>query len=186
MMHFGALIALLGAAGAVLTSVRLAGNAYNETGRQILRGLRKVLGGETDAFIIDYGRGCGVGFNFTSMMMALAWDAGEWCRIYRVDELLGVELVVDGQVVGWAFAKGQLWSADEQAPAEQQVMLRHMLDDPHHPHFMLELWSAAQEGDETIPDAATALEKGNRWLEGMAALMAAVRRREPPQIAQAA
>jgi hypothetical protein len=40
---------------------------------------------------------------------------------------------------------------------------------------MLELWNVDQEEDETIPDAQTAVEQGNRWLEGMAALMAAAR-----------
>jgi hypothetical protein len=85
--------------------------------------------------------------------------------------------MVDGKVEGWSFAKGRLWAADEQITAEKQVTLRHLLNDPHHPDFMLELWSAAREQDDTIPDARTAIEKGNRWLEGMAALMATIQRR---------
>ena len=134
--------------------------------------------GPVEAFIIDYGHGSGVGFNFTNMMMAVAWDAGQWCRLYSLDELLGVELVVDGRVEGWAFAKGQLWAADEEKPGEKHVALRHMFDDPHNPDFILELWNADREDeDETIPDSRTAVEKGNRWLEGMAALMATIRRR---------
>jgi hypothetical protein len=177
MTQLAPLLALIAAAAVLLAALRLVANAYNETGRQILRGLRKVLKGAVEAFIIDYGHGSGVGFNFTSMMMAVAWDAGEWCRVYSVDELLGVELMVDGRAEGWAFAKGRLWSADEQMSAERQVALRHVFDDPHHPDFMLELWSTEREQDDTIPDARTAIEKGNRWLEGMAALMATIQRR---------
>lgn len=186
MTQLGALLALAAAIAVLLTGLRLATNAYNETGRQILRGLRKVLKGPVEAFIIDYGHGCGVGFNFTSMMMAVAWDAGEWCRLYGVEELLGVELVVDGRVEGWAFAKGQLWAADEEKAGEEHVALRHLFDDPHNPDFVLELWNAGrEEDDESIPDARTAVEKGNRWLEGMAALMATIRRRRH-EIEQAA
>jgi hypothetical protein len=176
MAQLGAFLALACAAAVLLTGLRRVANAYNETGRKILRGLRKVLEGEVHAFLIDYGRGCGVGFNFTSMMMAVAWSAGEWCRIYRIDEMTGVELMVDDRRAGWAFADHSMRLVDGQTRAEGQVSLRHMFDDPHHPHFMLELWNVDQEEDETIPDAQTAVEQGNRWLEGMAALMAAARR----------
>jgi hypothetical protein len=41
---------------------------------------------------------------------------------------------------------------------------------------VLELWNVERDGDETIPDASTAVEQGNRWLEGMAGLMTAARR----------
>lgn len=177
MTQLGACLLLVAAAAVLLTGLRLAANAYNEPGRQIFRGLRKVLQGEIHAFVIDYGGGRGVGFNFNTMMMATTWDAGAWCLPYRVEELLGVELVVDDRVEGWAFAKGQLWAADADAAADKQVTLRHLFDDPHHPHFALELWSAARAADEAIPDARTAVDKGNRWLEGMAALMTTVRKR---------
>jgi hypothetical protein len=176
MAHPGALFALMGAVAVLSIGVRLIADAYNETGRRILRGLRKVLGGDLQAFIIDYGRGCGIGFNFASCTIAAAWDVGAWCRLYRIDELAGVELLVDGQVAGWAFADRQAWTADEALPAEKHVVLRHMFDDPRHPQFMLELWSAERETDDAIPDVATAIEKGNSWLDGMAALMSTVRR----------
>lgn len=176
MAHPGALLALMGALAVLSIGARLTADAYNETGRQILRGLRKVLQGDLPAFIIDYGRGCGIGFNFASSMMAVAWDAGGWCRLYRIDELAGVELLVDGQVAGWAFADRQAWAADEGLAAEKHVVLRHMFDDPRHPQFMLELWNAEREADDAIPDVATAIEKGNDWLDGMAALMSTARR----------
>lgn len=176
MTHLAACLVFVAGAFVFLAGLRVAANAYNETGRQILRGLRKVLEGEVDAFVIDYGRSCGVGFNFTSMTVALAWDAGAWCMVYGVEEMLGVELMVDDRVEGWAYAEGQLWPADRQTRADRQVVLRHLFDDPHRPHFLLELWNAERDADDTIPDAATAVENGARWLEGMAALMTAVRR----------
>lgn len=176
MAQLGALLALVCASAVLLTGLRRVAKAYNEPGRRILRGLRKVLEGDIHAFLIDYAHGCGVGFNFTSMMMAVAWSAGEWCRIYRIDEMTGVELMVDERRAGWAFADHSMRLVDGQTHAEGQVSLRHLFDDPHHPDFMLELWNVDQEEDETIPDAMTALEQGNRWLEGMAALMSAARR----------
>lgn len=177
MTNFGALFALVSLAAGAAFGVRLWAKAYNETGRRILRSLRKVLKGETDAFIIDYGRSCGVGFNFTSMTVAVAWDAGDWCLVYGIDELAGVELSVDHKVEGWAFSQGKPWAADPEQPVESRVVLRHLFDDPRHPDFVLELWSAEGERDDTIPDARTAIEKANAWLDGMAALMATVRRR---------
>jgi len=178
MAQLGALLALVGAAAiaVLVTSLRRAAKVYNETGRRILRGLRKVLEGDVEAFLIDYRRGCGVGFNFNNMMMAVAWDSGAWCRLYRIDELRGVELMADDRVAGWAVAGKPLRPAEAQAHADHQVTLRHLFDDPHHPQFMLELWHADGGEDETIPNAATALSEGNRWLEGMSALMAAVPR----------
>jgi hypothetical protein len=166
MTHLGAFLALAfaAAAGLLLAGVGSVASAYNEKGRQILRGLRNVLQGELEAYLIDYGHGRGIGFNFAAMTMAVAWRAGEWCLVYRLEELLGVELIVDDWATGWAFAKDHLKTADPLAGAKERIGLRLVFADPQYADFELELWSAELAGDSTAPDAAEAIELGDRWL----------------------
>jgi hypothetical protein len=163
MTQLGPFLLLIGVAAVALAGLGAAVGWYNEEGRRIRRGLRHVLKGETHALIIAYGRGRGAGFNFTSNSMAVAWDTGEWCLIYRIDELIGVELVIDGQVAGRAFRGEQRRPVDVLGGAEQLVSLRLVFDDPQHADFILELWNAAAKRRPVL-DAAEAVEEGNRWL----------------------
>jgi hypothetical protein len=163
MTQLGPFLLLIGVAAVALAGLGAVVGWYNEEGRRIRRGLRLVLKGETHALIIAYGRGRGAGFNFTSNTMAVAWDAGEWCLIYRIDELIGVELIIDGQVAGRAFRGEQRRPVDVLGGAEQQVSLRLVFDDPQHADFILELWSAAAKRRPVL-DANEAVEEGNRWL----------------------
>jgi hypothetical protein len=159
--HFLVLIGLIAVALAALGAVV---GWYNEQGRRIRRGLQKVLNGDTHALIIAPSRGRGAGFNFTSNTMGVAWDAGGWCLIYRIDELLGVELIVDGQVAARAYRGEPRRPLDVLGGAEQQVALRLVFDDLQYPDFHLELWSAEQAARRGEFTAAEAVEEGNRWL----------------------
>jgi hypothetical protein len=163
MTELGPFLLLICVAAVALAGLGAAVGWYNEEGRRIRRGLRHVLKGETHALIIAYGRGRGAGFNFTSSTMAVAWDAGEWCLIYRIDELIGVELIIDGQVAGRAFRGEQRRPVDVLGGAEKQVSLRLVFDDPQHADFILELWGSATKRRPVL-DAAEAVEEGNRWL----------------------
>src|SRR5438093_2677155 len=98
MTQLGPFAVLIGVIAVLLAALGAVVAWWNEEGRRIRRGLRKVLRGDTHALIIAPGKGRGAGFNFTSNMMAVAWDAGGWCLVYRIDEMLGAELVIDGQV----------------------------------------------------------------------------------------
>jgi hypothetical protein len=189
MTQLGPFLVLIVAVAIALAALGTAVGWYNEEGRRIRRGLRKVLKGDTHALIIAHGRGRGAGFNFTSNMMAVAWDSGAWCLIYRIDELLGVELIVDGQVAGRAFRGEARRPVDVLGGAEKQVTLRLVFDDPQHADFILELWNAARPR-RPLQDAADAVEEGNRWLariesvfrrksQAMAARVAAPAREEP-------
>lgn len=177
MTQLGPFLVLIGVAAVALAALGGAVAWYNEEGRRIRRGLRRVLRGEVHAEIIAYGRGRGAGFNFTSNTMAVAWDAGAWCLIYRMDELLGVELIVDGQVAARAFRGEPRRPLDVLGGAENQVALRLVFDDPQYADFLLELWSAARP-NRRGPDANDAVEEGNRWL---ARVESVFRRKQGPQ-----
>jgi len=163
MTQLGPFLVLLVVAAVALAALGGAVAWYNEEGRRIRRGLRRVLGGENHAEIIAHGRGRGAGFNFTSNTMAVAWDAGAWCLVYKMDELQGVELIVDGQVCARAYRGEARRPLDMLGGAEKHVSLRLVFDDPRYPDFVLELWSAAR-ASRRGPDANDAVQEGNRWL----------------------
>jgi hypothetical protein len=96
------LLLLVGLAGVAVT---LAGSAYiwfMDEARRLRRALKKVLGAAPDAAILALGRGTGAGFTFNTNLAAVAWDSGAWCLVYRIDELIGAEIIVDGTVVARA------------------------------------------------------------------------------------
>lgn len=165
------LLALLGVAGIVVTLLAGFARWYNDEGRRVRRGLKTILRGDTHGLLVARGRGRGVGFNFTSNQVAVAWDAGAWGLIYRLDELEGAEAIVDGQVLGRARRGEQRRALDILGGAEQRVALRLIFDDATHPDFVLDLWLPEDEGrrDELPPDEAIA--EANRWLARIEALL---------------
>jgi hypothetical protein len=165
------LLALLGVAGIVVTLLAGVARWYNDEGRRVRRGLKTMLRGDTHGLLVARGRGRGVGFNFTSNQVAVAWDAGAWGLIYRLDELEGAEAIVDGQVLGRARRGEQRRALDILGGAEQRVALRLIFDDATHPDFVLDLWLPEDEGrrDELPPDEAIA--EANRWLARIEALL---------------
>lgn len=179
MTQLGPFLVLIGVAAVVLAALGGMVAWYNEEGRRIRRGLRRVLKGDTHALIIAQGRGRGAGFNFTSNKMAVAWDSGAWCLIYQIDELQGVELVVDGQVAARVYRGEARRPLDVLGGAENQVSLRLVFDDPQHADFILDLWSAYRAARRGEPTAADAVEEGNRWL----ARVESIFRRKPTAVA---
>jgi hypothetical protein len=162
-------MAQLGAILAVSVALLLAAGAsaarfYNEKGHLMLRGLRKVLGGQVEAHLIDRARGRAIGFNFAKDMMAVTWNAGEWCLVYRIEELRGAELIVDGWVTGWAFADEPRSSSDVRAGAKEHVVLQLTFEDARYVDFQLELWSRNMASESTASGGLNAIELGNRWL----------------------
>jgi hypothetical protein len=164
MTQLGHFLVLIGVIAVALAAMGAVVGWYNEQGRRIRRGLRHVLKGDTHALIIAPGRGRGAGFNFTSNVMAVAWDTGGWCLVYRMDEMLGVELIIDGQVAARAYRGEPRRPLEVLGGAERQVALRLVFDDLQHPDFHLELWSAEHAHRRGEYTAAEAVEEGNRWL----------------------
>lgn len=131
--------------------------------RRIRRGLKHVLGAAPHNLLIAPGRGRGVGTNFTSGQVAVAWDAGAWCLIYRLEELIGAELIIDGRVEARA-QRGQERRPLDRVEADRQVRLRLVFDDPRHPDFVLDLWIAEDEGRKTALAPDEAVQEANRWI----------------------
>lgn len=171
------LLLSLGLASVALT---LAGGGYiwsmNET-RRLRRSLARVLGERAHAELIAHGRGKAIGFNFSTNQMAVCWDAGGWCLIYRLEELIGAELVVDGRVLARVHRGEARRALDITTGADTQVRLRLIFDDAAHPDFVMDLWLTQDEGRRGAMSAAEAVQEANRWL----ARVEAVLRRPTPR-----
>ena len=103
-----------------------------------------MLKGDVHGYLVALGRGCGVGSNFTSNQVAVVWDAGAWGFVYSLDELMGAEVIVDGQVVGRVH-RGEARRALDAFDAAERVALRLVFDDPGQPDFILDLWLPEDE-----------------------------------------
>jgi hypothetical protein len=173
MAHLSILPVLIGAFAVVLAALALGGSWYNDEARRIRRGLGKVIRGEVHALLLDHGRDRGAGFNFADGVMAVAWDAGAWCLVYRIEELLGLELIVDGRVVRRSSPGEPRPRPEALGRARKRVELRLLFDDPKYADFVLELWGA---GRGASPTAGQAIEAGVDWL---ARIEPVLRRRRP-------
>ena len=177
------LLLLVALAGAGVT---LAGSLalwlWDET-RRTRRALTRVLGAEVEIMIMARGRGRGAGVSFVTNLCAVAWDAGAWCLVYGIDELMGAELIIDGQVVGRAY-RGEPRRALEQLVTDaSRVTLRLIFDDPHHPDFDLDLWVAGDERRRAGASPADAVQEANSWLARAEAIL---RRPMAPKVATTA
>lgn len=149
------------------SAVTFAGSAaiwFMDEDRRIRRALRHVLKGAPETVIVAKGRGRGAGFNFSTNQAAVAWDSGAWCLIYRIDELMGAELSVDGQVIGRVFRGEPRRAIDQIVQQAAQVTLKLIFDDPRHPDFELDLWLEGDQQRRETRSPADAIQEANRWL----------------------
>ncbi|MDO9337272.1 MAG: hypothetical protein Q7T61_12785 [Caulobacter sp.] len=144
--------------------------ATNEE-RRIGAALKRVLGGPSEATLIARGRGRGAGLSVTTGLFATAWDKGDWCMVYRLEEVTGAELLIDGEVAARVF-RGETRKALDRVPATaREVTLRLVFDDPRYPDFDLELWTAGDETRREAPTAAACAQAANQWLARVEAIV---------------
>jgi hypothetical protein len=158
------LLLLVTLSASAVTFVGSAAIWFMDEERRIRRALRHVLKGPPETVIVAKGRGRGAGFNFTTNQAAVAWDSGAWCLIYRIDELMGAELSVDGQVIGRVFRGEQRRAIDQIVQQAAQVTLKLIFDDPRHPDFELDLWLEGDQQRRESRSPADAIQEANRWL----------------------
>lgn len=165
------------------TAVTFAGSAaiwFMDEERRIRRAFRHVLKLPADAVIVANGRG--VGFNFARNLAAVAWDQGAWCLVYRIDELVGAELIVDGEVRARAYRGEARRALERTTPGAGQITLRLVFDDARYPDFEIAMWSPGDEARRRAPSPAEAIQEANRWIARVEAIL---RRAAPPRPAAA-
>lgn len=178
MSELARLLLFVAIAGSAVTFLGSLAIWYGDEDRRIRRALRHVLKSDPEGFVVARGRGRGAGFSFSTNLLAVAWDRGAWCLVYRLDELTGAELVVDGQVMGRVFRGEGRRAIDHVAPQAQSVVLRLVFDDPRHPDFALELWAPGDEQRRESRSPGELMQEANRWLARCEAI---VRRPLPPR-----
>ncbi|WP_304170610.1 hypothetical protein [Phenylobacterium aquaticum] len=171
MSEIARLLLMVALAGTAVTFFGSAAIWYMDETRRILRSLRKVLQADPEAMVVARGRGRGAGFSFTTGLAAVTWDSGAWCLIYRIDELAGAEMIVDGQVLARAFRNEPRRALDQVVGHASRVTLRLVFDDPHHPDFDLDLWVAGDEQRRAGGSPAEAVSEANRWLARAEAIL---------------
>lgn len=165
------LLTLLALAGGALTLLGAAVVWFLEEGRRIRRTLTQALGTTPQPLLIARGRGAGVGFDLPHNRLSVTWDKGGWRLDYGLDELMGVELIVDRQVVARAFRGESRKPLDQLADPQERVRLRFVFDEPMHPDFELDLWRPDDVGRRGRLDADEALHEANRWMARMESLL---------------
>lgn len=181
MSELARLLLFVAIAGSAVTFLGSLAIWYGDEDRRIRRALRHVLKAEPEGLILARGRGRGAGFSFSTNLLAVAWDRGAWCLIYRLDELMGAELLVDGQVLGRVFRGEGRRAIDHVTPQAETVTLRLIFDDPRHPDFALDLWVSGDAQRRESRSPAELVQEANRWLARCEAI---VRRPLPPRAAQ--
>lgn len=171
MSEWPQLILLLVLAGVAVTVLGSAAIWLMDEERRIRRELKRVLKDAPEAMIIAPGRGRGAGFNFSTGLMAVAWDAGGWLLVYRLDELMGAELIVDGQVLAKAYRGEPRRGLDQPVEHAARVTLRLIFDDPHYPDFDLDLWLAGDEARRKATSPADAAQEASQWINRAEAVL---------------
>jgi hypothetical protein len=165
------LMLMLALAGSVVTFMGSAAIWLMDPRRRMARALKRVLQGWPDAVVLSPASGRGAGFSFDSGLAAVCWDNGAWCLVYRIHELAGAELKVDGQVVGRVMRDEPRRTLDRVAGALEHVTLRLVFDDPRHPDFDVDLWTAGDQLRRETASPADAMVEANRWLARTEAIL---------------
>ena len=165
------LLLLLALAGSAVTFLGSAALWMMDPQRRLTRALRRVLQAWPEAIALSPGSGRGAGFSFESGLAAVCWDSGAWCLVYRIDELSGAELKVDGEVVGRIMRDEPRRAVDRISGALEHVTLRLLFDDPRHPDFEVDLWTAGDQLRRVAASPADAMVEANRWLARTEAIL---------------
>lgn len=153
---------LLVAAGAILTAVVAIVNWWLEPHRRIGRALRAVLDGPVDAIATSPLHGQGAALRVSDGKIAIIRSLADRGLVFDLDELIGAELIFDGQVAARVFRGEQRLALNNIAPQVRRVTLRLVFDDLRDPEFLLHLWSE-HDGPPDDPAAEQAMAAARAW-----------------------
>jgi hypothetical protein len=162
------LLLILG--GGAMTAFAGAAVFWLEPSRRIGRAMRRMLGGAADAVVTGPARGQGAAIRLDEGKIAIVRDAADHGLVFELEELVGAELIFDGQVVARAFRGEQRRPLDRIDPEVSRVILRLAFDDVRDPEFELELWNAG-DPPRTGWDGPAAVQAARRFFARVEALV---------------
>jgi hypothetical protein len=163
-------IVLLLLGGVAMTGLAAAAVWWFEPSRRIARNLAKALGGAMDTMMIAPARGQGAAMRHDAGQIAVVRGFGDAGLVFELGELIGAELIFDGQVCARAFRGEARRALDNIDPEVERVMLRLVFDDVRDPEFELELWAA---GDPEKPGwgGPAAVQAARKWFARLEAVL---------------
>jgi hypothetical protein len=167
---------LLVIAGLVLTGAGALIARWLDPRRRLMRFLNQALAAHPEGVLMDPGDGRCLAFNLDAGKIAVLWDKGRKGYVYRLDQLLGAEMMVDNTVLVRAHRTLPFKPLDEIPQSVHRAVLRLIFDNPRDPEFELELWPANTGRGREHHTPADAIQAGRRWLS---ALESIVRRPAP-------
>ena len=145
--------------------------AWLAPGRRTLRALTRILGAPPEVWTIAAPRSQGAGMRLGDRRLAVVRGVGDAGLVYDLIELIGVELIFDGQVAARMFRGEPRKALDQISPQAQRVMLRLVFDDVRDPEFELELLNPNDLAARYPPDPSAAVQEGRRWFARLEAVL---------------
>jgi hypothetical protein len=112
---------------------------WREPSRRAARTAATRLGGRADIVFTAPLRGQGVGLRVQPPGVAVVRHPGDAGLVFGFEEVIGIELIFDGEVRARAFRGEPRRPLDLVRPAARQVGVRLVFDDVRYPDFELEL-----------------------------------------------
>jgi hypothetical protein len=167
---------LLGGAG-ILTLAAGTVLSWTRPQRRVRRAVRRGVGAKPDAEIIT--AESGAGFSVETGLIAISWERGRWRMDYRLDELLGVEVLIDDAVAARVFRDEARLPLERIASEADNVSLRLLFEDPRHPDFEIKLWPPDAPAGKEFATTAAAIREANTWLARIESIVRRLARTAP-------
>src|SRR5215469_12671045 len=148
-----------------------------DQGRRLTRYLRMALSAEPEGVMMDRGGGKAMAFNLEAGKIAVLWDKGRKGLVYRLDQLVGAEMMVDHIVLARCFRDRPSMPLDEIPMAAHRGVMRVVFDNAQEPEYELEIWPAMNGRGHEYSSPAEAVQAGRKWLTRLEAIL----RRPPPR-----
>jgi len=158
------LVLLLLIAALALTAIGAILARSLDQARRLTGYLRMALGAEPEGVMMDRGGGKAMAFNLDAGKIAVLWDRGRKGLVYKLDQLVGAEMMVDNIVLARCFRDRPAMPLDEIPMAAHRGVMRVVFDNPRDPEYELELWPAINGRGHEHRSPAEAVQAGRKWL----------------------
>ena len=142
-----------------------------DQGRRLTRYLRMALGAEPEGVMMDRGGGRAMAFNLDAGRIAVLWDRGRKGLVYKLDQLIGAEMMVDNIVLARCFRDRPVMPLDEIPMAAHRGVMRVVFDNPRDPEYELEIWPAMNGRGHEHRSPAEAVQAGRKWLTRLESIL---------------
>ena len=165
------LVLLLVIAGLALTLVGALTARWLDETRRLTRYLRMALQATPEAVMMDRGGGKAMGLNIEAGKIAVLWDKGRKGLVYKLDQLVGAEMMVDNIVLARCFRDRPPMPLDEIPMAAHRGVMRVVFDNPRDPEYELEIWPAMNGRAHEHRSPADAVQAGRKWLTRLESIL---------------